>query len=72
MRQDRRRPAPPAMRQRDEPPPNRWERVTVSLEFGGFTVLAVSGMIACAWSTVRYFAGWSRSVQAPDRHSGLH
>lgn len=47
------------MRQRDEPPPSRWERVGIWLEFGGFAVLAVSGLIAYGWSAIRYIAGWS-------------
>ena len=59
MRRDRRRSDPPPMRPRDEPPPSRWERVEVWLEFGGFAILTASGLIACIWSAIRYVAGWS-------------
>lgn len=58
MRRDRRS-DPFPMRPCDEPPPSRWERVGVWLEFGGFAVLTVSGLIACGWGALRYVAGWS-------------
>ena len=58
MRRDRRS-DPPPMQPRDQPPPSRWERVEVLLEFGGFAVLAVSGLIASVWGAIRYVAGWS-------------
>lgn len=58
MRRDRRS-DPLPMHPRDEPLPSRWERVGVWLEFGGFAVLAASGLIASAWGAIRYVAGWS-------------
>lgn len=66
MRRDRRRTdhlrdatnmvQPPA-RSLDEPPPTWWERGFVYLEFFGFTLLFVTGMIATAWGAVRYAMG---------------
>ena len=47
---------PPA-RSLDEPPPTWWERGFVYLEFFGFTLLFVTGMIATAWGAVRYAMG---------------
>lgn len=43
---------------RDEPPPSRWERVEVWLEFGGFAVLTISGLIVSVWNVMRYVARW--------------
>ncbi len=67
MRRDRRRTdhlrdvanmvQPPA-RAHDELPPTWWERGFVYLEFFGFTVLFVTGLIASAWGALRYVAGW--------------
>jgi hypothetical protein len=48
---------PPA-RAHDELPPTWWERGFVYLEFFGFTVLFVTGLIASAWGALRYVAGW--------------
>lgn len=59
MRRDRRRSDPLPIRPRGEPPPSRWERVGVWLEFGGFAVLITSGLIASVWGVIRYIAGWS-------------
>lgn len=59
MRRDRRRSDPLPMCSRDEPPPSRWERVEVWLQFGGFAVLTVSGLIVSVWNVIRYVAGLS-------------
>ncbi|WP_347091653.1 hypothetical protein [Sphingomonas parapaucimobilis] len=47
----------PSARAHDEPPPTWWERGFVYLEFFGFTVLLVSGMITSAWAAIRYATG---------------
>lgn len=59
MRRDRRRsdPLPMPMRPRDEPPPSRWERLAVGLEFFGFGVLMLAGLASAAWGAVRYLMG---------------
>lgn len=60
MRRERRRPAPPPMvPDKQEPPPSWWERGFIYLEFFGFGVLVVSGMVVSVWGAIRYIEGWS-------------
>ena len=60
MRRERRRPAPPPMvPDKQEPPPSRWERGFIWLEFFGFGVLVVAGMIVSMWGAINYLMIWS-------------
>ncbi|MFH8652343.1 hypothetical protein ACH37Y_06465 [Sphingomonas paucimobilis] len=60
MRRERRRPAPPPMvPDSQDAPPSHWERGFIYLEFFGFGVLIVSGMVVTFWGAFRYLEGWS-------------
>lgn len=48
----------PPVRSHDEPLTTWWERGFVYLEFFGFSVLFVTGLIATAWGAVRYVLGF--------------
>lgn len=55
MRRDRRRSDPLPMRPGDEPPPSRWERVEVYLEFGGYSILVLAALLASAENAISLF-----------------